>query len=125
AGQRAAAVERQLKDLAGMTLTVIDGDFPREVLARKNLQFGEYRMPSRRNKAESYDVKSHAPSGPREGVLKLGALSPAEMQRPVDGPEVGPRHVAWTAAGSLGLLGAALVGLGLAMRRRDAAVRVG
>ena len=62
--------------MKAMTLTVVDGDFPREVLASRNLQFGEYRMPSRRNDVRNYDAKTHSPAGKKEGVLLLGALSP-------------------------------------------------
>ena len=59
-----------------MTLTVVDGDFPREVLARKNLRFGEYTMPTRRNTTESYDPKQNGPAGKQEGAVYLGALPP-------------------------------------------------
>ena len=74
AGEHKAAVEAALSDLSDMSLTVVDGDFPREVLARKNLKFSEYKMPARRNKAEVYDVKSKAPSGEKPGVRHVGAL---------------------------------------------------
>ena len=63
-------------DLKEMSLTVVDGDFPREVLARKNLRFGEYTMPSRRNSSESYDAKRNGPAGKIEGNVYLGALPP-------------------------------------------------
>jgi hypothetical protein len=58
-------------------MTVIDGDFPREVVGAQNLIFGEYRMPARRNSAEFYDAKDKKPTGKREGTLKLGTLEPA------------------------------------------------
>jgi hypothetical protein len=59
-----------------MTMTVIDGDFPREVVGAQNLIFGEYRMPARRNSSEFYDAKDKKPAGKREGSLKLGSLEP-------------------------------------------------
>jgi hypothetical protein len=59
-----------------MSMTVVDGDFPREVLARKDLRFGQYKMPARRNSAEHYDAKQNGPGGKQEGLLKLGALAP-------------------------------------------------
>ena len=59
-----------------MTMTVIDGDFPREVVGAQNLIFGEYRMPARRNSSDFYDAKDKKPAGKREGTLKLGALDP-------------------------------------------------
>jgi hypothetical protein len=68
------AVEDSLAGVKAMSLTVIDGDFPRDVLSAKDLRFGEYKMPSRRNSAELYDAKTKGPVGPKEGVLKLGAI---------------------------------------------------
>src|SRR6267378_4939955 len=75
--EREKAVKDALDDLKKMTMTVIDGDFPREVVGAQNLIFGEYRMPSRRNSSEFYDAKDKKPAGKREGTLKLGALEPA------------------------------------------------
>src|SRR5438067_13221903 len=72
--EREKAVKDAADDLKRMTLTVIDGDFPREVVGAQNLIFGEYRMPARRNAAEFYDAKDKKPAGKREGTLKLGAL---------------------------------------------------
>ena len=63
ADERAKTVKQALEDLKGMTLTVIDGDFPREVLASRNLTFGQYRMPARRAgpAAQSGAVRSYGP----------------------------------------------------------------
>ena len=61
-----------LKDLDEMTLTVVDGDFPREVLGGQNLTFSEYKMPARRNNAETYDTNLKRAGGKKEGILKLG-----------------------------------------------------
>jgi hypothetical protein len=74
--EREAAVKGALADIKKMTLTVIDGDFPREVVGAQNLIFGEYRMPPRRNSAEFYDSKDKKPAGRREGTIKLGSLGP-------------------------------------------------
>ncbi len=71
---RKKIVDAAVAKLKGMTLTVIDGDFPREVLGSKNLTFGEYRMPQRRNRAEVYDTKTKGPAPQRGGVLKVGKL---------------------------------------------------
>ena len=62
-----------LKDLDSMTLTVLDGDFPREVLSSRNLTFATYQMPARRNSNLNYDPKTNKPGFKREGVLKMGA----------------------------------------------------
>jgi hypothetical protein len=74
--EREKAVKDALADVKKMTMTVIDGDFPREVVGAQNLIFGEYKMPARRNSSEFYDSKDKKPAGRREGVLKLGALEP-------------------------------------------------
>ncbi len=79
--QRQKAVKDALADVKKMTMTVIDGDFPREVVGAQNLIFGEYRMPVRRNSAQFYDAKDKKPAGKREGVLKLGALEPPPKPR--------------------------------------------
>ncbi|MBZ0135278.1 MAG: DUF2330 domain-containing protein [Planctomycetes bacterium] len=47
-----------LMDLLDMTLTVVDGDFQREVLRKDNLHFLSYRMPEAGNTPAAY----HAPS---------------------------------------------------------------
>ena len=74
--EKAALVAKEsLKDLEKMTLTVVDGDFPREVLASRNLTFAEYKMPSRRNNSRNYDPKTNGPTGPKKGVLKIGAIN--------------------------------------------------
>ncbi len=79
---RTAALEGALDDLEGMTFTVVDGDFPREVLADKNLTFAEYQMPARRNNRAAYDVQRHAPGdGKPDGVRVEGAIGAYAPQR--------------------------------------------
>ncbi len=68
------ATQSALKDLEGMTLTVVDGDFPRKVLANQNLTFSPYRMPAFRNSPRYYDAKLKGPAPRREGRLILGQL---------------------------------------------------
>ncbi|MEK6239469.1 MAG: DUF2330 domain-containing protein, partial [Planctomycetales bacterium] len=106
-------VKAALENIKGMTLTVVDGDFPREVLAGKNLTFAEYRMPSRRNKANAYDAKIKGPVGEKQGVLQLGAL---EWK---DASDVAAHGWTWT---WLSVLGAVLIGIaGMRFGRRVAA----
>jgi len=101
-GEREKTVANGLDDLKKkMTLTVVDGDFPREVLAKQNLAFDDYRMPARRNRPETYDAKVNGPGGRKQGVLKLGAL---------DLPDAGLRVGGLTV---MGLLGLVTVGLGV------------
>jgi hypothetical protein len=73
--EREKIVERGLEDLKGMTLTVVDGSFPREVLASRNLTFSRYTMPSRRNKREFYDAKTFKPAAAQAGAVHYGAVS--------------------------------------------------
>src|SRR5438067_13853963 len=55
--EREKAVKDALDDLKKMTMTVIDGDFPCEVVGAQNLIFGEYPMPAGRDTSEFYDAK--------------------------------------------------------------------
>jgi hypothetical protein len=75
ADEREKIVNKSLKDVKGMTLSVIDGNFPREVLANQNLAFTTYRMPARRNGAKFYDAKTKRPTTPQQGMRFEGALS--------------------------------------------------
>lgn len=56
-----------LGQLEGMTLTVLDGLFPRTVLAASNLTFQGYEMPEERNSAAHYDAKLMGPAPPSPG----------------------------------------------------------
>jgi hypothetical protein len=100
---RQQAVKEAIDDLKQMTLTVIDGDFPREVVGAQNLIFGEYRMPGRRNSAEFYDAKDKKPAGKREGMLKLGALGPPARRS--GGLRLGFVMLGLLACAALGIVG--------------------
>ncbi len=76
--ERDKIVEQSLGGMNDMTLTVVDGDFPRELLARQNLTFAHYQMPSGRNRPEFYDAKVNGPAPKQEGILKVGALTPTD-----------------------------------------------
>ena len=85
AEERRKAIGLALEGLKAMTLTVIDGDFPREVLARENLTFSTYPMASQKNVPGSYDAKRFGPA-PKQGgkLFKKGSVgfwmgSPNEM----------------------------------------------
>jgi Uncharacterized protein conserved in bacteria (DUF2330) len=75
ADQREKIVAKSLKDIKGMTLTVIDGNFPREVLANQNLAFAPFRMPARRNSSRFYDANTKQPARRQQGTLVEGAVS--------------------------------------------------
>ena len=81
--ERKKTVDKGLKDLAWMTLTVVDGDFPREVLAKQNLTFASYKMPSRKNNSQNYDSKLNGPAPEKEGVLKIGSIDWNEIDREI------------------------------------------
>ena len=64
--------EQALAGLTELTLTLVDGDFPRAVIANENLTFANYQMPAGKNTSLDYDAKIHAPGQKRDGVLHLG-----------------------------------------------------
>eukprot|EP00913_Durusdinium_trenchii_P008936 g8402.t1 len=80
---REKAVTAALKGVESMTLTVIDGNFPREVLANQNLTFAGYKMPARRNSSRFYDAKTKKPTNPPKGFRTLGVVSQADVVEPL------------------------------------------
>ncbi|MDH3718109.1 MAG: DUF2330 domain-containing protein, partial [Planctomycetota bacterium] len=67
-------VQTTLNQMKEMTMTVVDGDFPREVLAGQNLTFAEFSMARARNHPRFYDAKVQGPSPKKTGILKFGDL---------------------------------------------------
>lgn len=55
--QRQRTVNIALNDLKRMTMTVVDGDFPREIIARENLTFRRFRLSGRKNKQAFYNAR--------------------------------------------------------------------
>ncbi|MEM7456279.1 MAG: DUF2330 domain-containing protein [Planctomycetota bacterium] len=72
---RFASDEEALEIMRSMTLTVVDGDFPRQVLAGQNLRFADYRMAAALNTPQNYDTRLNGPGQEAAGNLYLGALS--------------------------------------------------
>ena len=66
--------EQSLALLNGMTLTVVDGDFPRQVIANQNLKFADFMMPPRRNQADIYDSKVHGKPQDNFGGIRIGQM---------------------------------------------------
>lgn len=66
-----------LNMLNRMTLTVIDGDFPRHILARKNLTFYKFKMRTLRNNPQHYDAKLGKGAKKKAGLLLHTAALPA------------------------------------------------
>jgi hypothetical protein len=117
AKKREQIVAKSLTQLKRMTLTVIDGNFPREVLQNQNLKFAVYRMPRRRNSAVYYDAKTKKRSARQQGRLYQGKLSALLSATP-------SKYVASTRdaspglVGILGLFSCVLIGSVLMTRRR-------
>ena len=49
------------RGLRAMTMTVFDGDLPREYIAKYNLTFSTFRMPAARNDRTRYHAPTHGP----------------------------------------------------------------
>jgi len=88
--QTLTAATSKIKDV---TLTVIDGDFPREVLANHNLTFASYRMPAVRNTPQTYNAIRKGPQPKQPGIRKTGALGPQRNQRIIS-PTHRPQSIA-------------------------------
>lgn len=81
---REKAVKSSLAAIKPMTLTVIDGNFPREVLANQNLTFTNYKMPARRNSRLHYDATTKKPAQvPPNSIRTLGTVSQADVIEPL------------------------------------------
>ena len=104
--ERKATIDAAIEGVKKMTLTVVDGDFPRDVLARENLTFSDFAMDAAANSPEKYDAKLKAAPPKRSGTLHLGHSAPQSPLRAV-GFTIGSLFV------SLGM-----IGLVLSPRRR-------
>jgi hypothetical protein len=71
-------VAESLPVLKDLTLTVVDGDFPRQVIASQNLKFSNFSMAASRNNRERYDTKRHAPA------VKLGGIRVSSLDQVPD-----------------------------------------
>ncbi len=60
--QRDEALAGALEGLRDMTLTVIDGVLPGELLASRNLTFASYRLPPKRNEPRTDAIRPTAPT---------------------------------------------------------------
>ena len=121
--QREQIVAKSLKEIKGMTLSVIDGNFPREVLANQNLAFADYRMPARRNSSRFYDAKSKRPAARQDGTLVEKAVSwndSTPTRKSVADKTVATNAATerWTTAGLAAILSLTMIGLVLIRRRK-------
>ena len=74
--ERKATIDAAIEGVKSMTLTVVDGDFPRDVLARENLTFTDFVMDSAKNSPADYDAKLKEAPPKRSGELHLGQTVP-------------------------------------------------
>ena len=85
-GDRQALFAAALADLESMTLTVIDGDFEREVISRQNVYFTSYEMNPASNSADSYNARMFGPAATDDPDAATAVVPPAVV---VDDPEHG------------------------------------
>ena len=104
---RAKTEKLGLDMLKDMTLTVVDGDFPRAVISKENLKFAEFKMPASRNNNVNYDATQFGPGLKKEGVLKLGAIDwkQVDAQIAADTRNTGFGFSALLGLGLLGMIG--------------------
>jgi len=131
--KREETVKRSLAQLKGMTLTIIDGNFPREVLANQNLTFAPFKMAARRNRPSVYDAKQKGPSRQQNGRVYYQNVSmtdpkpaaPSQYARntaDIDtlnaAPSQQPKARRWHPAGFAAIASLLLLGTVLTIGRR-------
>lgn len=112
AGERERLLANALAGLEGMTLSVIDGDFPREVLAAANLRFPDYAMADEKNAATTYDAKLEGPAQNWGGTL-LRSAAPPLPPAAAGGPQSGRLLLGF------GLVALAILGASVRSGRRS------
>ena len=119
ADERTKTEKQGLDMLKEMTLTVVDGDFPRAVISSENLKFAEFKMPVSRNNNLNYDANKFGPGQKKEGVLKLGAIDWNDVERRIAADHRNTRF------GLRGLIGLGLLGMlgTLVFRRPKSAIK--
>ena len=121
ADEREKTTKAGLDMLKGMTLTVVDGDFPRRVIAKDNLTFANYKMPRSRNNQLNYNANAFGPGQKKEGVLKIGLIDWNEVDRKVRLEEQRTQFV-WNSLLGVGFLG--LIGTFVFRRPRATVVMI-
>ncbi len=101
--EAAANSDAALPLLTQMTLTIIDGDFPREVIAEQNLTFADFRMAARLNNDRKYDAKLHGPAPVRRG-RRVSAVELRNSFEKRSGKTGNNQFPGWISLGATGLL---------------------
>lgn len=79
-----------IEELKGMTLTVIDGDFEREIIAQKNVSFTSFEINPSRNTPQRYNARLFGPSSEGLAVAdSADGIVPATNTIAVTDPEHG------------------------------------
>ena len=106
-----AGSDAALPTIEQMTLTVIDGDFPREVIANQNLTFADFQMAARLNNDRRYDTKLHGPAPVRRGrrVGNIDLPARPELQSNSTAAEQSQPWASFAAAGLVVLILSGLI----------------
>jgi hypothetical protein len=98
------ATKGALRRVRQMTLSVVDGDFRRDVLAKYNLTFSHYRMPKDLNNQRRYNARFEGPGSTyNRGKLYKGSLdAPQKQRRKVK--TASATYLAWALLGLFALL---------------------
>jgi hypothetical protein len=100
--ERDRLATKALSRLQGMTLSVIDGAFDRDVLAKANLNFKRHRMAASRNTKSKYDAIRQGPSGNLGGKLYLWRVSANDRNQQGEKPGDGVAIAALAGGGDAG-----------------------
>ncbi len=111
--QAEVLADAHLQRLQGMWLSVIDGDFPRELVASDNLRFEPWSMPAERNLRSSYEACSFAAAPEIAGSQLYDQASLKVLLREIEGQQPRRNAVWW-----LLLPSGVFAGLWLRRRRR-------
>ena len=126
--KRDQLTRQAIDDLKGMTMTVIDGDFEREIVAKENVYFTRFEIPAAKNTPRKYNARMFGPS--REGIDSAAveaSEAPLSVAVAVSDPDHG-RLILQDAPASksvryvlavLGLLASGLAVGGMIRRRRS------
>ena len=116
--QSARLIKASIPKLKFFTLTVVDGDFPRQVIANQNLKFADFRMDLRRNNSRNYDAKVNGPTPRPKGKLISGTLDNYLNSLPQD-PAFRDVRAPQMVYSALGLAGFAMLMIKLIGHRRS------
>lgn len=103
-GEREEIADAAIRELEGMTMTVIDGDFDREVVAADNLHFTSFRMNPERNSSVNYNARLFGPGPSGSADVSTAAVATVDPEhglvilQPVSGPSSRRQWLLATAA---------------------------